>query len=305
MLEKIKKGTSMKPAKIMLIGVEGVGKSTAGASMPNPIFICGENGLVGPQFAETSHYEPEGWADMVKFIDSLAREEHDFKTVVIDTLDWIEPELYKFVCERDHKKNIEDYGYGRGYVVALNEARTFVAKLDVLNAKGMYVMILSHCKIKTFCDPEGDNYDRYEPKVNTQLSGLFKEWCDDVLFAKFDQYTEKNGLKAKAFGGKARIVNTTHGAACDAKNRHGLPDVMPLDMKEILAAINAGQPADTKPILDEIKSLLPKASEKLAKSVKEYIEKNPKADATTLAKALNKLSCEAAMNNNEKEADNA
>lgn len=48
LLSKIKKGPTKLPPKIMLIGVEGVGKSTAGASMPNPIFICGESGLVGP-----------------------------------------------------------------------------------------------------------------------------------------------------------------------------------------------------------------------------------------------------------------
>ena len=72
LLSKIKKGPTKLPPKIMLIGVEGVGKSTAGASMPNPIFICGESGLVGPQFDGIPNFTPESWKDILDFCDELA-----------------------------------------------------------------------------------------------------------------------------------------------------------------------------------------------------------------------------------------
>ena len=57
----IKKGPSTRPPKIMLIGVEGVGKSTAGANMPSPVFMCSESGLVGPQFADVPNFTPKSW----------------------------------------------------------------------------------------------------------------------------------------------------------------------------------------------------------------------------------------------------
>ena len=45
MLENIQTGRENKPPRIMVYGQEGVGKSTLGASAPDPIFIQTEDGL--------------------------------------------------------------------------------------------------------------------------------------------------------------------------------------------------------------------------------------------------------------------
>ena len=145
--------------------------------------------------------------------------------------------LYAHVCKNANHKNIEDFGYGKGYVVAQQEARQLLARLDRLNAKGMNILILCHSQIKTVKNPVGDDYDHFEAKVNMKIGGIFKEWCDAVLFAQFDMYTRKDGLRSKAVGGDNRIVQTTHSAAWDAKNRYYLPEVMPLDMTVIMEAI--------------------------------------------------------------------
>lgn len=239
LLANVKKGAKAKAPKIMLIGVEGVGKSTAGAKMPNPIFICGESGLVGSQFAETAHFTPSTWEEILKFIGELVTEEHQYKTVVIDTLDWIEPLLYNYVCRSagPQYKNIEDFGFGKGYGIAQQEFRRLIAGLEKVNEKGMCVMILCHSQQKTVQNPLGDNYDHFEPKTNAKIAGLVKEFCDAILFAHFDIYTRKDGNKVMAMGGSERIVETTHSAAWDAKNRYGLPEVMPLDMEAIMAEI--------------------------------------------------------------------
>ena len=237
LLDNIKKGQKPRAPRIMLIGVEGVGKSTAGAAMPDPIFICGEDGLVGPQFQDTQSFSPSNWEEILKFLDELTQDSHSFKSVVIDTLDWVEPMLYSYVCSKNGHKNIEDFGYGKGYVVAQQEARQLLSRLDKLNADGMAVLILCHSQIKTVKNPVGDDYDHFEAKVNMKIGGIFKEWCDAVLFAQFDMYTRKDGLRSKAVGGDNRIVQTTHSAAWDAKNRYYLPEVMPLDMTVIMEAI--------------------------------------------------------------------
>ena len=276
LLESIKKGPSTRPPKIMLIGQEGVGKSTAGAKMPNPVFLCGESGLVGPQFADTPSFTPTSWAEALAFCEELASNPSGYKTLVIDTLDWIEPMLYAHVvaaAKKNDIKHIEDFGYGKGYVIAQQEARKMLAVLDKVNAAGMAVLILSHSQLKTVKNPEGDDYDHFESKVNTKVAGIFKEWCDAVLFARFEIYVRKDGLKVKAQGGTERIVQTTHSTAWDAKNRYGLPEVMDLDMSEIYTRIVAGKSSGE--MLDAIKTAAESMEAKTKDATLKWCESGP------------------------------
>ena len=276
LLESIKKGPSTRPPKIMLIGQEGVGKSTAGAQMPNPVFLCGESGLVGPQFADTPSFTPTSWAESLAFCEELASNPSGYKTLVIDTLDWIEPMLYTHVVQAAKKneiKHIEDFGYGKGYVIAQQEARKMLAVLDKVNAAGLAVLILSHSQLKTVKNPEGDDYDHFESKVNTKVAGIFKEWCDAVLFARFEIYVRKDGMKVKAQGGTERIVQTTHSAAWDAKNRYGLPEVMDLDMSEIYTRIVAGKSSGE--MLEAIKTAAESMEAKTKEATLKWCESGP------------------------------
>ena len=285
--ELIKKGQTQAAPRIVLIGVEGVGKSTAGAQMPKPIFLCSENGLVGKQFADVAHAAPKTWEEVLGFLDYLRNEKHGYENLVVDTLDWLEPVLYKFVCARDKKTSVEDYGYGKGYVVACDEFRGMLSRLEALNRSGMGILILAHSQIKAFNNPIGENYDRYEMKVAKQISALTKEWADCVLFARFETYTKKEGLKSKGVGGTARVVHTTHCAAWDAKNRYSLPEILPLDMGEIMAAISAGAGDDTSALIAEINELIPSLDEKKAKITLEWLSKPQTSQALSIM--LNKI----------------
>lgn len=276
LLDNIKKGPSTRPPKIMLIGQEGVGKSTAGAKMPNPVFLCGESGLVGPQFADTPSFTPASWAESLSFCEELASNPSGYKTLVIDTLDWIEPMLYAHVvaaAKKNEIKHIEDFGYGKGYVIAQQEARRMLAVLDKVNAAGLAVLILSHSQLKTVKNPEGDDYDHFESKVNTKVAGIFKEWCDAVLFARFEIYVRKDGMKVKAQGGTERIVQTTHSAAWDAKNRYNLPEVMDLDMSEIYTRIVAGKSSGE--MLEAIKTAAESMEAKTKEATLKWCESGP------------------------------
>lgn len=265
--------------------------------MESPIFLCAEDGLVGPQFAETPSYSAPTWPDAMAFLDWLRTEPHEFKSLVVDTLDWLEPVLYRYLLQRDSTPqkqltSIEDYGYGKGYVVAAEEFRRFLAKLDELNRAGLTVLVLAHSQIKAFNNPTGENYDRYEPKVVKQIAGMVKEWADAVLFARFEIFTQKDrgSMKAKAFGGDNRVVHTMHSAGWDAKNRYGLPETMPLDMPMILEAIRTGNGAageTPETLIAEIREL----AAGLPDDKKFLIEKaitDAGADAAALARVLNK-----------------
>jgi hypothetical protein len=184
-------------------------------------------------------------------------------------------------------KNIEDFGYGKGYVLAQNEARQLIARLDKANASGLNILLLSHSQQKTVKNPLGDDYDHFESKMNAKVGGIFKEWADAVLFARFEVFTHKTGNAVKATGGSTRVVETTHSAAWDAKNRFGLPEQMPLDMAAILEAITNGNGGDKKALEIEIKGLIESLPKEKADKTLEWLKKPH--TVTDLQKVLNHI----------------
>ena len=97
MLENIQTGRENKPPRIMVYGQEGVGKSTLGASAPDPIFIQTEDGLGE---IDTCKFPLAGsLSDVLAELTALRDEEHNFRTVVIDSLDWLERLIFDEVCK--------------------------------------------------------------------------------------------------------------------------------------------------------------------------------------------------------------
>ena len=228
------------PMRVLLYAPEGIGKSTFAAGAPSPIFICPEDGTAQLDVARLP--EPQSWPDVIEGVRLLGREDHDYKTLVIDTADWIEPFLWQFICARDHKADIEAYGFGKGYVAALEEWRKLIVDLDKLRAaKRMNVVILGHSQVKTFKNPEGEDFDRYTMKVHEKSGGLLREWVDAALFATHETFAVKadKAPKAKGFATGARVIHTERRAAWDAKNRYSLPETIPLGWQDFADAVAA------------------------------------------------------------------
>jgi hypothetical protein len=87
------------------------------------------------------------------------------KTLVVDTADWLERLIWQRVCEQENKEAISDFGYGAGYEKSAAKFKGFLAACDHLRDTGMHIVVLAHCEIKRFENPEGDSYDRYVPKT--------------------------------------------------------------------------------------------------------------------------------------------
>ena len=242
MLENIQTGRENKPPRIMVYGQEGVGKSTLGASAPDPIFIQTEDGLGE---IDTSKFPLAGTlSDVLAELTALRDEEHNFRTVVIDSLDWLERLIFDEVCKEFGVRSIEkaDGGYGKGYVDALVHWRKVLALLDDLrNKRGMMVILLAHAKVERFEDPENIAYDRYAPRLHKHAASLISEWVDAVLFAAKRLRVSKDGdsraiaAPIGADGGE-RILRTNGSPACLAKNRFSLPNEIPLRWDAFLQA---------------------------------------------------------------------
>jgi hypothetical protein len=229
-----------RPGAYVLHGQEGVGKTSFGAYAPKPIFLQtkGEAGLDtlidAGQLPEIPHFagETQDWSELLNQITWLLTAEHDHKTLVIDTLGGAESLCHEHVCKRDYQGKWGDDGfmsYRKGYDRSLVDWRQLLNGFDKLRTdKGMAILALCHTAKVTFKNPEGTDYERYEPAfAHRGTWGVTHKWADCVLFLNFHVQVEKDSKKAtkgKGVGGQVRMIYTEHHAAYDAKNRFGLPE---------------------------------------------------------------------------------
>ena len=299
-LAAVRRGRMVMPIRTLLFGVEGVGKTTFGASAPNPIFIGPEDGA---GLLEVEHFpQPENWTRVREAVAALTNEPHTYGTAVFDTLDWLEPLLWKHICERDGKRDIEDYGYGKGYVAALDEWRVFINDLERLRAvKRIQIVLLAHSWIRPFKNPEGEDFDRYEMKIHLKAAGLLKEWSDVVLFANYETFAHKDDKTKRVRGVStgARLCYTTRTAAYDAKNRFSLPESFALDWGEYEAALQQHAPASAPAMVAEIQRKAKELGGAVEQQTADLLAKVG-GNADALAKINNRLNAKLAEQEGQK-----
>jgi len=235
-LSNVVRGKESRPRMCTLYGTQGIGKSTFGASAPGSIFLPTEDGLADIDCARFPLLRSV--PEVLDAISSLYTEDHEFRSVVVDSLDWLEPLIWQHVVETHGAargcKSIEDFGYGKGYLLATDTWRQIIEGLAALRRdRKMHIILLAHAMIQRFEDPTTASYDRYMPRLHKGAAALVQEACDEVLFARYRVYVRE---EAKGFGGKAakgaghgeRIVCTEERPSHAAKNRLSLPYEMPL-----------------------------------------------------------------------------
>ena len=273
---RITKGIKTRPVKILIYGTEGIGKSTFASKFPKPVFIDLEGG---------THYlnvdRVDGVLDWTELLSTVAEiSTSNYKTLVIDTADWAERLAIQYICDKYSKAGIEEFGYGAGYTYLVEEFGKLIKNLDRAIAHGINVVILAHATLRTITLPEEQgSYDHWELKLNTKTTNkvapLVKEWADMVLFMNYktmlvEDKAANMGTKKKAVGGK-RVMYTTHTTFCDAKNRFGLANELPLEYEQIASLIPSGE--ELPSTLDEIPEELPR-KEKLFIQLEELCKKD-------------------------------
>ena len=240
---KISNGRIPRAQKVVLYGSEGIGKSTLAAMFPNPLFIDTEGGTAHMDVRRID--KPGTWTELMDVLNEVAITPDVCGSLIIDTADWAEQLAVSYVCAKYKKAGIEDFGYGKGHTYLAEEFAPFFRALDRIVGAGIHVVVTAHAKMRKFEQPdEMGAYDRGEMKLSKQVAPLFKEWCDMLLFLNYQTYvvtTENKSTKAQ--GGK-RVMYTSHHPCWDAKNRHGLEEVLDLDYEQIAHIFEKG---DAKP----------------------------------------------------------
>lgn len=233
-------GTIPAPVKVVLYGVEGIGKSSLAARFPGAVFIDTEGGTKRLNVRRLP--APSSWQMLTEEVAAAAAGRVDCQTLVLDTADWAEKLCMAAVCQRLRVKGIEDIGYGKGYTYVKEDFARLLDGLEQVVASGRHVVVIAHAALSKFEQPDAvGSYDRWVMKTSKQVAPLLREWCDMLLFANYKTVVEKSGsgpsAKNKASGAR-RVLYTTHNACWDAKNRFGLPDEVPFDYESIRAIVD-------------------------------------------------------------------
>jgi hypothetical protein len=227
---KITTGKQTRAQRVVLYGVESVGKSTFAAQFPKPLFLDIEQG--------TSHLDVDrcdinSWKQLT---DALTEAKAtDYQTIVIDSADWAERLCVEDLLATSKKTSIEDFGYGKGWVMVSERISRMLTSIDALIDGGKHVVLIAHSRIVKFEAPDAlAPYDRYELKLSKQCSPLLKEFADELWFLRFKTKVSTSDTgRGKGLGGKERILLTTHSAAYDAKTRSGLAEELPLEWASV------------------------------------------------------------------------
>jgi hypothetical protein len=243
---KITTGKQQRAQRVVLYGVESVGKSTFAAQFPKPLFLDIEQG--------TSHLDVDrcdinSWKQLT---DSLTEARStDYQTIVIDSADWAERLCVEDLLATSKKTSIEDFGYGKGWVMIAERISRMLTSIDALIDVGKHVVLVAHSRIVKFEAPDAlAPYDRYELKLSKQCSPLLKEFADELWFLRFKTKVSTTDTgRGKGLGGKERVMLTTHSAAYDAKTRSGLAEELPMEWDSVahLFATNATPKVKAEP----------------------------------------------------------
>jgi len=244
---KIEKTKLTKPPRMVIYGQHGIGKSTFAAHAPQVVFIQTEDGL--DALGVDAFPLARSFEEVVSALTYLATQQHNFRSVAIDSLDWLEKLIFRHVCEVAKVSDIAQLPYGRGYVAAENLWKEVLDLLTTLReSKKMYVILLAHAQIQKFEDPERENYDRYNLDLQKKGAGLVCEFADIIGYCsyKISTVSKDSGFgqtvtKAKTTG--ERVLNLEERPAFTAKNRYRLPAQIPLSWPALMAELKAGMVA--------------------------------------------------------------
>jgi hypothetical protein len=231
-LSSVRRSDTPKPPRITIYGVAGVGKTSFAAQAPKPIFIPVEDGL---GTLDVDHFPlVQTLDDVFSAFAALASETHDYQTVVVDSLDWLEQKVWAQVCRDNKWTSISEPGYGRGYAAALDQWKVYLDGIDYLRThKGMTILQIAHSDTVKFESPETEPYSRYTLKLHKLASPLISEHSDVLGFVNYRTSTVKTetGFKksvVRGVGSGERVMYLSERPAYTAKQRYNLPDSIPL-----------------------------------------------------------------------------
>lgn len=229
-LAKISKPAD-RPVIVTILGDAGMGKTSLAASFPKPIFIRAEDGLQAIPMASRPDALPllNGADDLWEQLTALITEDHDYKTLVIDSVTALERMFIQYVIDSDPKKpksiNQAMGGYGAGLSAVATMHQRVRKAAGILNErKGMHVVFIAHAETETVELPDQDAYTRYSLRLSKKSVAPYVDDTDVVGFIRLRTFTMGDGDRKKAISDGTRELVCHATASNVSKNRYGITE---------------------------------------------------------------------------------
>lgn len=251
---------AIKPPMITIVGTPGAGKTTLGAMFPGALILPTEDGTavfetwdvdaqptVLPRLPKTS--EKHSTRDtLMGLLDELITTQHDYRTLVIDSITTLGALLEAEIIMRDCVGTVADAsgGYHKGFAEVASWHADVVYKCEQLRAvKKMGIVFLAHIGIKKMRNrPDAAaDYSAFSLDMDNQALSVYVAQSDAVLYLRKEEFvtgqeTDRKGRQTK-FGrvtqtGKRILVTTGDGQVgyLNAKSRYNMPPEIYVPMGE-------------------------------------------------------------------------
>jgi hypothetical protein len=190
LLENIIAKPTPSAPKGIVYGPPGIGKTTFGAGATDALIIDCENGAGAIQCQRTPYLST--WSEISQWLTAIEREDHPYKTLVIDSIDWllrrVEEQVAGSEGKIDQTLNRSHGGYGNGKQVMKNYVyQTLLPQLDhIVNHRGIAVIMLAHAKRNEITDVDGITTEKTTAELPYVYLYVFVEWSDWVCLARKD-----------------------------------------------------------------------------------------------------------------------
>lgn len=220
-----------RPAIVTILGDSGLGKTSLACTFPQSIVIRAEDGLS----AIPADRRPDAFPIVQKVDDvweqlmALVKEDHEYKTLIVDSVTALERLFIQHVIDSDPKNprsiNQAMGGYGAGLAAVATMHQRVRKACGMLNErKGMHVVFIAHADTETIELPDQDPYTRYSLRLGKRSVAPYVDDSDVVGFLKLQTFTTGDGERKKAMSDGTRVLVCYATASNVSKNRYGIED---------------------------------------------------------------------------------
>lgn len=228
--EKTRPKTDASSATTLIYGHPKIGKSTFCSKAPSSLFLATEPGL---NHLEVFQLSVTSWEEMLEALGAVSRGGHDFKTIIIDTVDNAYRYCEEFICRKLGIQHPSDAPYGKGSGSVNAE---FTRVLVKLASMPYGLMLVSHARDRETQTRTGPVI-RTGPTLPDGARKILTGFVDVILYADVESVPDADGKAT--YRRVIRTKPTTHYEAGDRTGR--LPETMPLDYEVFVAALADGQ----------------------------------------------------------------
>jgi len=218
---------------VLTYGPTKIGKSTWCSHAENALFLSTEPGL---NSLEVFQIPIRSWDELLTACGEIAEGNHEFKTVILDTVDNAYRMCAEHVCRKFKVEHESDLGFGKGYALTNNEFQRVLNKLAFM-PYGLY--LVSHSQ-ETEIETRTGKYTKIVPTLPEKARKIVMGLVDMILYCDIETAAGPDGKSPIR-----RVMRTKPSLYYEAGDRTGrLPEVIDLDYARFIEAYNAG--ADIK-----------------------------------------------------------